>query len=116
MRKIIPLFYILNILCGFISLINYEMLYKYSCVSIPILVGFFLFYILAIIIYFKNKNEIGNLDIIVTSTYIIFMGIVLTFSIIYQNSHSETYNMMYFTKFLLVPHLLYIIFNLIKTK
>lgn len=116
MKRIIPLFYILNILCGFISLINYEILYKYTSVSIPILVGFVFFYVVAIIMYFKNKKEISSLDIIVTSIYIIFMGMVLIFSIIYQNNNSETYNMMYFTKFLLIPHLLYILFNTIKTK
>lgn len=116
MKKIIPIFYILNILCGLLSIINYELLYKYSDTSILILIGFIIFYIVSLIIYFKNKNEISNLDLVVTSIYILFMAGVLVFSILYQNSNSENYNMMYFTKFLLLPHLIYIIFNLIKTK
>ena len=116
MKKIIPIFYILNILCGLSSIINYELFYRYNDTSIPILIGFIIFYIVALIIYFKNKNEISNLDLIVTSMYIVFMSGVLVFSILYQNSNSENYNMMYFTKFLLLPHITYIIFNLIKIK
>lgn len=116
MKKIIPLFYVLNILCGLLSIINYELLYKYTSTSILILIGFIIFYIVALVIYFKNKNEISNLDLVVTSIYIIFMGCLLVFSILYQNGNSENYNMMYFTKFLLLPHLIYIIFNLIKIK
>lgn len=116
MKKIIPIFYILNILCGLTTIINYEILYKFNSSSIPLLVGFLIFYIIAIILYFKNKNEISKLDFIVTSIYIIFIATVLLFSILYQNNHGENYNMMYFTKLLLMPHILYIIYNLIKIK
>lgn len=115
MKKIIPLFFILNILCGLATLINYELLYKYSSMSIPIIILFIIFYITSIIIYFKKKEDINNLDLIITTIYIIFMAIILVFSILYQNNNGETYNMMYFTKFLLIPHILYIIINLIKT-
>ncbi len=115
MKKIISLFFILNIICGFLSLINYEILYNFTSTSILVLLLFVIFYGLAIIIYIKNKSEISSIDLVVTSLYIIFIGIVLVFSILYQNKNGNTYNMMYFTKFLLIPHITYIIFNLIKT-
>lgn len=115
MKKIIPLFFILNILCGLITLINYAFLYKYSSMSIPTLIIFIIFYITSFITYFKKKESINNLDLIITTIYIIFMAIILVFSILYQNNNGETYNMMYFTKFLLIPHILYIIINLVKS-
>lgn len=114
MKKIIPLFYILNIICGLVTLINYEFLYKYNSFSIPTLIIFLIFYSISIFIYIKNKKNIDNLDLIITSIYIIFIGIILTFSIIYQSNNVETYNMMYFTKFLILPHITYIIYNIIK--
>lgn len=116
MKRIMPIFYILNVLCGFLTIINYEIFYKYSDVSIIIVIGFLLFYIASLLIYFKNKRDVSTLDIVVTSIYILFVGSILLFSILYQNNNGENYNMMYFTKFLLAPHLTYIIFNLIKEK
>lgn len=114
MKKIIPLFFILNILCGLATLINYEILYKFNSYSILTIIVFLIFYGISIFIYFKNKNEISNIDLIITSIYIIFAGFILIFSIIYQNNNEETYNMMYFTKFLILPHITYIIYSLLK--
>lgn len=114
MKKIIPLFFIINILCGLLTLINYECLYNYNSLSILTIIIFLIFYGISLFIYFKNKKDINNLDLIITSIYIVFMGITLIFSIIYQDNNEETYNMMYFTKFLLLPHITYIIYSLLK--
>ena len=66
MKKIIPIFYILNILCGLITIANYELLYKFNESSILILFIFVIFYIASLILYFKNRNEISRVDLVVT--------------------------------------------------
>lgn len=116
MKKIYNVFFCLNILCGIIMLINYEFIFNYSRISLPITIGFIFVYAIFLFLYFKRDNNIGRLEITTTSIYILFLLIILLFSIIYQTNNSYTYNMLYFTKILILPHFIYIIFNCLKNK
>lgn len=113
MRKIYLSVNIINIICGLLLFINCYFVFDYNNLSILFLIGLLLFYITAIIVMIKRKKDFTNLDIFVTSIYFIFFIIIFIFSIIMQNNNQETFNMMYYTKIIFIPHIIYVFYNLI---
>lgn len=114
MKKTYTLLYLLNILAGICLVINYLFVFNNTSISPLIFIIILLFYIASIIYYFKRKKEVSYLDVIITTIYVLFITIVFIFSINYQANNPETFNMMYFSRLLILPHVIYIIYNLIK--
>ena len=110
-KKVYNLFYILNILCAIMLLINYLFIYNYSSINIFIFSIFLLFYIISLIIFFKNKKEYFKIDFIMLIIYIIFMIGLFISSIIIQNLFPLSYAILDFTRLMLIPHIIFIIYN-----
>ena len=115
MKKIYNIFYIINIICGLLIFINYFYIFNYNDLSILLTIALSAFYIFSTISFFKSKNEIDKIDVISAIIYIIFLTFILIFSVIYQINNPETFNLMYYSKYLIIPHLLIIINSNIKT-
>lgn len=116
MKKINIVLFLINILCGLLIFSNYFFIFNFSNISIPLALVISIFYLIVSIIFIKQNKKLEKIDIITNSIYYIFLIFMLIFSIIYQANNNETFNMMYFTKFLIIPHLLLIFINLVKSK
>ena len=116
MKKINIVLFLINILCGLLIFSNYFFIFNFSNISIPLALVISIFYLIVSIIFIKQNKKLEKIDIITNSIYYIFLIFMLIFSVIYQANNNETFNMMYFTKFLIIPHLLLIFINLVKSK
>ena len=114
MKKIYNIFYILNIICGLLIFINYFYVFNYNNLSIILTILLLMFYIFSTIRYFKIKENIKKIDIIIFGIYIIFFISMLIFSVIYQINNPDTFNLMYYSKYLIIPHILVIMNSIIK--
>lgn len=114
MKKLYHLFFILNILCSISIFINILFLAGYSSLSIPLMIGVIIFYLGILIIYFKKNVIIEKNDLILLSIYALFLIGYIIYIIIFQSSNGRTYNMLYFSKLLLLPSILYSLYNLFE--
>lgn len=115
MRKAYNFIYIVNLLCGF--LLFYNFLFVYETIpnfKIPILIIAFVFYLVADILYFRKKFVINKIDLIITGIYITTCILVFIYSVIYQSGMYDIFSMVYFNTLLLVPHILYIVYNILR--
>lgn len=64
----------------------------------------------------KNKKKIELIDLITLSIYMVFVISIFIFSIIFQTSNTKTFSIIYFSQFLLLPNILFNIYNLFKIK
>lgn len=71
----------------------------------------FLTFIVAII---KRKRSIEMIDLINLSIYMIFVISLFIFSIVFQTTNTKTFSMVYFSEFLILPNILFNIYNLFK--
>lgn len=62
----------------------------------------------------KRKKLIETIDYITLSTYMLYVISLFIFSIIFQTSNPETFNMMYYSKCLILPNIIFNLFNLLK--
>lgn len=115
MKKIYNIFYIINIICGLLIFINYFYIFNYNDLSILLTILLLMFYTISTIRYFKLNQEIQLIDVVFLIIYILFLMFILLFSTIYQINNPETFNLMYYSKYLIIPHLLIIINSNIKT-
>lgn len=111
-KKVYNLFFILNILCSISIFVNILFLSSSSDLSIISMIGVIIFYIGIIYLYFKNDRDICNRDIIFLSIFSIFLIIYIIFMLFFQSNNSRTYNMLYFSKLLLFPSIIYSLYNL----
>ena len=114
MKKLFSVFYLLNILFSIIIFINILFLAGYSSLSIPIFIGVLLFYIGMLFIYFRNNREVTKSDIFLLSLYALLMMVIIVLMIYYQSNNNRTFNLLYFSKILLVPSLFYILCNIYR--
>lgn len=114
MKKVYHIFFILNILFSISIIVNILFLASYNTYSIPIMIGVIIFYLGIIITYFKKNIDIKREDFIVLSLYAIFLIFYIVYIINYQSNNSTTYNMLYFSKIILLPSLIYSIYNLFE--
>lgn len=115
MKKIYNIFYIINIICGLLIFINYFYIFYYNNLSILLTILLLIFYVISITKYLKINQEIQLIDIVFLIIYIVFLMFILIFSTIYQINNPETFNLMYYSKYLIIPHILIIINSNIKT-
>lgn len=113
MKKLYHLFFILNILCSLMTFVNILFLSDYSELSIPLMIGVAIFYITMLVIYFKNIESVDK-DILTLSIFAIFLIIYIVFMIHYQGNNSRTYNMLYFSKLIILPSIVYTLYNVLK--
>ncbi len=64
----------------------------------------------------KNKKKIELIDLITLSIYMVFVISIFIFSIIFQTSNTKTFSIIYFSQFLLLPNILFNIYNSFKIK
>ena len=115
MKKMYNFLYLINIICGFFLLYNY--LYVYETIHSYrelIMIGSFIFYLLSTVLYFKKMFLIEKVDIAITSIYILIVLAVFSFGLIYQINVSGVFSMVYSNLLLLVPHILYIVYNIVR--
>ncbi len=82
--------------------------------NIILLIPFALLFLILSITIIKRKKSIEIIDLINLSIYMIFVISLFIFSIIFQTSNPEMFSMMYFSKFLILPNVLFNLFNLFK--
>ena len=115
MRKMFSFLYLVNIISGFFLLYNY--LYVYETIHSYrelIMVVSFIFYLAATILYFRKTMEIEKVDIAITAVLIATCLTVFIFSLIYQMNVTGVFSMVYLNMMLLIPHILYIVYNIIR--
>ena len=115
MKKMYNFLYLINIISGFFLLYNY--LYVYETIHSYrelIMVGAFIFYLLSTIFYFKKMFIIEKVDIAITAIFIITCLTVFIFSLVYQVNVPDVFSMVYLNMMLLIPHILYIVYNIIR--
>ena len=115
MKKLNIILYLFNILIGIMIFVNYFFIFNFNGVSIPLFILLILFYIVVLILFFKRDKTMNKLDIITYSLFYTFIIFIFIFSMIYQVNNNATYNLLYFTKYMILPHLLLIFYNL-KTR
>lgn len=114
MKKGFTALFLLNIILGIMIYVSYNFILSgISSESIILFIGLILIYIISIVIYFKRKKEITLYDMIISSIYYLFLIVYFVFSIKYQNSNSDTFNMMYLSSLINVLHFIYLIFGVI---
>lgn len=115
MRKIYNFIYLINLIVGFLLFYNflfvYETIEKYNLL---VLIIAFVFYLIADILYFRVDRLIDKIDLINTSIYIITMILIFIFSVYYQINVPYVFSMVYFNVFLLIPHIIYIVYNVLR--
>lgn len=73
---------------------------------------FTILFIIMTILIIKRKKSIDLIDLITLSIYMIFVISMFIFSIVFQTSNTKTFSMIYFSEFLIIPNLLFNIYNL----
>lgn len=114
MKRISIILHLLNILIGIMIYSNYFFVFNYNSYSIPLFIPILIFYIVMSIIYFKNNNTFDKTDILFNSIYYLFILSLFIFSMIYQVNNSYTFNLIYFTKFMIIPHIIKEFYDIIK--
>ena len=114
MKKINVILYLLNILIGIMIFTNYFFIFNPNKYSIILFILLMLFYIVILFLYFKSKKEMDKTDIIFNSLFYIFMITLFIFSMIYQVNNNLTYNLIYFTKYMIIPHLIKVFYDILK--
>lgn len=115
MKKINIILLLLNILIGIMIFCNYFFIFNFQSYSIPLFILLLVFYTIMLLLYFKTDKKMKVVDIIFSSLYYLFIISIFIFSMIYQVNNYNTFNLLYFTKYMVVPHLLYIFYYIIKT-
>lgn len=112
MKKLSFLLYVFNILFGLILFINCYFIYNYSSINVVMFIALVIFEISTLILYIKSKRKYEVIDYIVNTGYYLFLIMYLIFMMFYQQNYDFNYNMMYFSKYLFIPHFLFSLFNL----
>ena len=105
----------MNIISGFFLLYNY--LYVYETLPncrLVIMIVAYIFYLASTILYFRKKFLIEKIDLIITGIYLLICASVFISSLLYQTSVVDIFSMVYLNMLLLIPHFLYIIYNIIR--
>ena len=113
MKRLVDIFFYLNLLIGILILGNYIVTFMNIYISIPLLIVIFLSYLFIAYLY-RKRASFSTVDVIFWILYIIYFGCLFVFSSIYQIMNSVTFNMMYFSGILYISHILAIVFGLIK--
>lgn len=113
MKRLVDIFFYLNLLIGILILGNYIVTSMNIYISIPLLIVIFLSYLFIAYLY-RKRASFSTVDVIFWILYIIYFGCLFVFSSIYQIMNSVTFNMMYFSGILYISHILAIVFGLIK--
>jgi hypothetical protein len=115
MRKTYNLVFLINLIVGF--LLFYNFLFVYETVdkyNLLILIIAFVFYLIADILYFRVDRLIDRIDIINTIIYIVTILLIFAFSVYYQMIMPDVFSMVYFNTLLIIPHVLYIVYNVLR--
>lgn len=112
MKKLNFLLYVFNFLFGLILFINCYFMYNYSSSSIILFILLIMFELLTLVLYVRNNKKYELTDYIVNTVYYLFLILYMVFMMFYQRSYDFNYNMMYFSKYLFIPHILYSLYNL----
>ena len=115
MRKTYNLIYLINIICGFLLLYNFLFVYESINTNKELIFSLaFIFYVIADVLYFRKKRLVEKIDIIITTVYIITVIAVFMFSVYYQIVVPNVFSMVYFNSLLIIPHVLYIVYNVLR--
>ena len=115
MRKTYNFIYLINMICGFLLLFNFLFVYESISNYKELILGIsFIFYLLSDILYFRKKRLIEKIDIIITTVYIITIVTVFMFSVYYQMVVPNIFSLVYFNLLLIIPHILYIVYNVLR--
>ena len=115
MRKAYNLLFLVNLVLGFLLFYNflfvYETIKEYNLV---VLIIAFIFYLIVDILYFRVDRLIEKIDLINTSIYLIIVVLMFIFSVYYQMNIPGVFSMVYFNTLLLIPHVIYIVYNVLR--
>ncbi len=111
MKKLYLLLVILNNLAITLVLTNYSIT-LWNNIILPIII--FVLYLFITIKIIQRKKAMELIDLITLSIYMLFLIIYFIFSIVYQIHNTSTFSMLYFSQFIIIPNILFNLFNLFK--
>jgi hypothetical protein len=115
MRKTYNFIYLINIICGFLLFFNflyvYETIDKYNDLIFALV---FIFYVVADILFFRKRFIIEKIDLTITTIYILTCLSIFIYSVYYQMMMPYVFSMVYFNLLLIIPHVLYIVYNVLR--
>lgn len=115
MKKVYNLIFLINMIVGFILFYSFLFVYETNVSHRSlIMVSVFLIYLISDIIYFWKNRDIDKIDIINMIVYIITALLIFGYSVYYQSIVHEVFSLVYFNSLLIVPHFLYIVYNVIR--
>ena len=111
MKKIYNILVICNALLGLILLV-----FNYGIIKDGLFILLFLllisFYTYNTIKCIMNKKSLVRYDIVITSIYFIFINIFFVLSIVIQGSNPSMFTLLYHSRFLIVPSIIYSLYNI----
>ena len=113
MNKAYRLVYIVNILLGISFCFLYLFFINNTPLSIAILIGISIFYILSVYKFFRRKLEIQTIDFIVINLYLISIMSMFIYNFISQGFY-DAFSFIYYNYFIYIIHLLFVIYNYFK--
>jgi len=115
MKKVYNLLFIINVILGLFIFVNYFFLYKYSSFSIFLSIVLSLIYITCTYFYNNKKNKrIELIDILFVSVSCVLIITLFIVSMLFQLEINIVYCLLYFNILILLPHVLIIIYNLLR--
>ena len=115
-KRIYYLAYIINIIGGLFFIINNYLINGFNMEAIIVLVIVGIINLLLVVCFFKKRHSVNKLDLIFMWCYIAYIITFLLLSLMYQRSHFNTYNLMYFKNYMFVPYLVFLIEGLCVEK
>lgn len=111
MKLVYNLMYFINIICGILLSINYLFIYNYTDISLVIFCLELIIYAFFIKNYLSIKQKISKQDLLFMIVYYFIIIFIIIGSVILQAITFVLYNMVYYQLILLIPHILYLLYN-----
>ncbi len=109
MKKLLYLADIFNLFFGILLYVNTYIIYEVNLNILLSFIGIIIFEVSMLISYLNRFKVISFIDYFINAVYFIFIISYLFFILIYQNNNMEVLSLVYYSKFLFIPHFLYAI-------
>ncbi len=114
MKKLFLLTNVLNLFIGIILFINTYIIYEVNINIVLTFIGIIIFEVTMFVSYVYGNKKIYFVDYLINSLYYIFIIGYISFMLYYQSNNIEVLSLVYYSRFLFIPHFIYAVIMNVK--